>query len=649
MHMIHLEQEEKGHAAVACIKVVGVGGAGGNTINCMVESVFKGAEFYAVNTDAQALHISLAGTKIQIGLKSTKGLGAGANPEIGKRAAEEDLDKVMQALSDADIVFVTGGMGGGTGSGAIPVIVQALKEKGILTIVVITKPFLFEGKRRARITEQALETIKATADTLLIIPNQRLLEVTDDKVSMIEAFGMINEVLNQSVRSISDIITRSGHINVDFADVREIMKDKGIAVMGTARCSGQGRAKKAALEAISSPLLENMSIAGARSVLLNITGGTDLGLQEISEAASVIYEQADEDANIILGSVIDSQMGNEVAVTIIATGFPTDRLVKVQEQKDAPIQKVYMQPTATIIQQTEALVQKLYAQPVEIAQPVMEKKEVVIEAAPAYHRPSVQEVVSAYQPIPESEGYASAPQVTPELKVSSGESAAANKKEEVVYQPTPELKKEFVMEQAPQIAIKPEVAAVIQEQSAQKIEKELFVALQESPVIILAPQNSDDKISIDLVREEVAEKAEVSVPQVTKVEGYSLASVTANEKDEMPLAMHQAVPEKLSCLIEKREEFSCPVKPMTEDEEFEQLLREEAELLARRAALIKGAASRAQETVAAAVELQPEVAVVTQEQKEALIQQVAAPQAIDINDLDVPAFMRKHVKERRAE
>ena len=380
--------------------------------------------------------MSLAGTKIQIGLKSTKGLGAGANPEIGKRAAEEDLDKVMQALSDADIVFVTGGMGGGTGSGAIPVIVQALKEKGILTIVVITKPFLFEGKRRARITEQALETIKATADTLLIIPNQKLLEVTDDKVSMIEAFGMINEVLNQSVRSISDIITRSGHINVDFADVREIMKDKGIAVMGTARCSGQGRAKKAALEAISSPLLENMSIAGARSVLLNITGGTDLGLQEISEAASVIYEQADEDANIILGSVIDSQMGNEVAVTIIATGFPTDRSIKVQQQQEAPIQKVYMQPTARVLEQTEALVQKLYAQPVEIAQPVAEKKEVVLEAAPAYHRPFVQEAAPAYQPIPEL------------------------KKEEFSYQPAPEIKKEFVMEQAPQIAIKPEVAAV---------------------------------------------------------------------------------------------------------------------------------------------------------------------------------------------
>jgi cell division protein FtsZ len=582
--MIHLEQEEKGHGAVACIKVVGVGGAGGNTINCMVESGFKGAEFYAVNTDAQALHVSLAGTKIQIGLKSTKGLGAGANPEIGKRAAEEDLDKVMQALSDADIVFVTGGMGGGTGSGAIPVIVQALKEKGILTIVVITKPFLFEGKRRARITEQALETIKATADTLLIIPNQKLLEVTDDKVSMIQAFGMINEVLNQSVRSISDIITRSGHINVDFADVREIMKDKGVAVMGTARCSGQDRAKKAALEAISSPLLENMSIAGARSVLLNITGGTDLGLQEISEAASVVYEQADEDANIILGSVIDNQMGNEVAVTIIATGFPSDRLIKVQQQQaEAPLQKISLQPTASVLEQSEALVQKLYAQPVEIAQPISEactivtavneKKEVAIEAAPAYHRPLVQDIVPLKQSISEFE------HCVVDLAVT--------KKEEVFNQPAPEAEDYDVMVQ-------------ITEKPLDDVNN-MFISPKENSVIILASHSLEDKS------------------------------------------------EERSCLIEKREGYSCPVKPMTEDEEFEQLLREEAELLARRAALLKGAAERAQETVAAPLEKQPEFLTAAEDQKETFIQQNQASHAMDINDLDVPAFMRKHLKERRAE
>ena len=359
--MILFDQEEKNQNAAARIKVVGVGGAGGNTVNCMIESGFQAAEFYAINTDAQALKLSLASVKIQIGLKSTKGLGAGANPEVGKRAAEEDLDKVMQELGDADIVFVTGGMGGGTGSGAIPVIVKALREKGVLTIAVVTKPFAFEGKRRARITQEALNVIRTTVDTLLIIPNQKLLEVTDHTVSMIDGFGMINEVLNQSVRSISEIITRAGHINVDFADVREVMKDKGLAVMGTARASGQGRAKKAALEAITSPLLENMSIAGARAVLLNITGGADLGLHEISEAASVIYEQVDEDANIILGSVIDSQMTNEVSVTIIATGFPEavleaaaleharsqeKQVIEKNEEKSmyVPIRTIYPQP-----------------------------------------------------------------------------------------------------------------------------------------------------------------------------------------------------------------------------------------------------------------------------------------------------------------
>lgn len=373
--MILFDQEEKSQMALAKIKVVGVGGAGGNTVNCMIQSGFQGAQFYVINTDAQALKLSLAETKIQIGLKSTKGLGAGANPEVGKRAAEEDLDKVMQELDNSDIVFITGGMGGGTGSGAIPVIVKALREKGILTIAVVTKPFAFEGKRRARITQEALDLIQATADTLLIIPNQKLLDVTDHTVSMVDGFGMINEILNQSVKGISEIITRAGHINVDFADVREIMKDKGLAVMGTARASGEGRAKKAALEAITSPLLENMSIAGARAVLLNITGGMDLGLHEISQAASIIYEQVDEEANIILGSVIDSNMANEVSVTIIATGFPAvleknnvekisikpvsvEKVLGAQEQKLQADSEKAAQEKALLDQQYQELVKE---------------------------------------------------------------------------------------------------------------------------------------------------------------------------------------------------------------------------------------------------------------------------------------------------
>ncbi len=320
--MIELAHEEKErYVNAASIKVIGVGGAGGNTINKMSKSDCKGIELIAVNTDAQALEYSCADIIVHIGQKSTKGLGAGANPEVGKRAAEEDLDKVLEVVGNADIVFLTGGMGGGTGSGALPAIVQALKEKGILTIVVVTKPFSFEGKRRASVADQAIDKIRQYADTLIIVPNQKLLDLVDDKVSMIDGFEMINEVLNQSVRGISDIITKAGHINVDFADVREIMKNQGLAVMGTGIASGEGRAKKAALAAISSPLLENISIAGARGVLLNIAGSSSLGLHEISAAASVIYEQAEENANIILGSVIDDSLGDTISVTVIATGF----------------------------------------------------------------------------------------------------------------------------------------------------------------------------------------------------------------------------------------------------------------------------------------------------------------------------------------
>jgi cell division protein FtsZ len=320
--MIMLEPERKNTvAAVASIKVVGVGGAGGNTVNSIIASGYQGIEFIVANTDAQALDLSQASTKIQLGVKSTKGLGTGANPEIGKRAAEEDIDKIMEELEDADIVFLAGGMGGGTGSGALPVIAHALKEKGILSIAIVTKPFVFEGKKRSRIAEQAVELLQKEVDTLIVIPNQKLLEVVDEHVSMIDAFAMINEVLSQSVRGISDIIARPGHINVDFSDVRTIMKDMGLAVMGTGKAQGANRAQEAALQAISSPLLENMSIEGAHGVLLNITGGKDLSLHEISQAASIIYDKAAEDANIILGSVIDETFEDQISVTIIATGF----------------------------------------------------------------------------------------------------------------------------------------------------------------------------------------------------------------------------------------------------------------------------------------------------------------------------------------
>lgn len=362
--MIIFQEEKAELTPVAKIKVLGVGGGGGNTVNSIVDSGYQGIDCIVANTDSQALVQSKAREKIQIGIKSTKGLGTGANPEVGKRAAEEDLDKVLEVVGDADIVFLSGGMGGGTGSGALPVIARALREKGILTIAIVTKPFLFEGKRRARVALEAIESLRKAVDTLIIIPNQKLLDVVDAKVSMINAFEMINNVLSQSVRGISDIVTKPGHINVDFADVRTIMKDRGLAVMGTGKASGEGRAKKAALAAISSPLLENMSVAGAQGVLFNITGGKSLGIHEISEAASVIYEQAHEDANIILGSVIDESLEDEVIVTIIATGFEESMQVVAEL---APTAKVQIR--GTVLDRSEA--------PVE-AKPVIE--EVPVEA-----------------------------------------------------------------------------------------------------------------------------------------------------------------------------------------------------------------------------------------------------------------------------
>lgn len=353
--MIAFDTEKEQHVrAVACIKVIGVGGAGGNTVNSIIESGYQSIECLVANTDSQALEVSKAPTKIQLGIKSTKGLGAGANPELGKRAAQEDLDKIMEEMSNADIVFLTGGMGGGTGSGALPVIARALKEQGILSIAIVTRPFAFEGKRRAKIADEALTHLKKEVDTLIVIPNQKLLEVVGKEVSMIDAFSMINDVLSQSVRGISDIITRSGHINVDFADLRAIMKDMGLAVMGTGMASGENRAVKATLQAISSPLLENMSIAGARGVLLNITGGRNLGLHEISEAAQIIYEQADEDANIILGSVIDDNMGDHIAVTLIATGFDQKELALTAPSSLRLQQEV--QVKATVLDRSEKVV-----------------------------------------------------------------------------------------------------------------------------------------------------------------------------------------------------------------------------------------------------------------------------------------------------
>ncbi|MFY9217434.1 MAG: cell division protein FtsZ [Tepidanaerobacteraceae bacterium] len=304
----------------ANIKVVGIGGGGNNAINRMIDSGLKGVEFIAVNTDAQALYLSKADKKIQIGEKLTKGLGAGANPEIGRKAAEESKDIMEEVLQGADMIFITAGMGGGTGTGAAPIVAEISKSLGILTVGVVTKPFTFEGKKRQANAEIGIADIKNNVDTLITIPNDRLLSIAEKKTSMIEAFKMADDVLRQGVQGISDLIAVPGLINLDFADVRTIMLDTGLAHMGIGKGSGEGRAVEAAKQAISSPLLET-SIEGAKGVLLNITGGANLGLLEINEAAELISSVADPEANIIFGAVIDEKLQDEIIITVIATGF----------------------------------------------------------------------------------------------------------------------------------------------------------------------------------------------------------------------------------------------------------------------------------------------------------------------------------------
>jgi cell division protein FtsZ len=310
----------------ANIRVIGVGGGGNNAVNRMIAAGLRGVEFIAVNTDAQALKGAMAGAKLQIGSKLTKGLGAGADPEVGLRAAEESREEIANALRGADMVFVTAGMGGGTGTGAAPVVAEIAKELGALTVGVVTKPFTFEGRKRQIQAEKGIAGLKGKVDTLITIPNDRLLQVVDKRTSIVEAFRIADDVLRQGVQGISDLIAVPGLINLDFADVRTIMADTGSALMGIGVARGEGRATEAARAAISSPLLET-SIEGAKGVLLNITGGPDLGLMEVNEAAEIISQAADPEANIIFGAVIDDTLSEEIRVTVIATGFGDSELV----------------------------------------------------------------------------------------------------------------------------------------------------------------------------------------------------------------------------------------------------------------------------------------------------------------------------------
>jgi cell division protein FtsZ len=305
---------------LAQIKVIGVGGGGSNAVNRMIECGVQGVHFYTVNTDAQALHLSKAETKLQIGDKLTRGLGAGANPEVGKKAAEESRDTLYNELKGADLVFVTAGMGGGTGTGAAPIIADIAREVGALTVGVVTRPCTFEGPRRRIQAEQGIAALKEKVDTLIVIPNDRLLEIVDKKTPMLEAFREADNVLRQGVQGISDLIAVPGLINLDFADVKTIMTERGSALMGIGRSSGENRAAEAAKRAIMSPLLET-SIDGARGVIMNITGGLDLSLHEVNEAAEIVISSADPEVNMIFGAIIDENLKEEIKVTVIATGF----------------------------------------------------------------------------------------------------------------------------------------------------------------------------------------------------------------------------------------------------------------------------------------------------------------------------------------
>ncbi|WP_416826936.1 cell division protein FtsZ [Ectobacillus polymachus] len=321
---------------LANIRVIGVGGGGNNAVNRMIEHGVQGVDFISVNTDAQALNLSKAETKMQIGGKLTRGLGAGANPEVGKKAAEESKEQIQEALRGADMVFVTAGMGGGTGTGAAPVIAQVAKESGALTVGVVTRPFTFEGRKRATQAQSGISALKENVDTLIVIPNDRLLEIVDKNTPMLEAFREADNVLRQGVQGISDLIAVPGLINLDFADVKTIMSNKGSALMGIGIGTGESRAAEAAKRAISSPLLET-SIDGAQGVLMNITGGTNLSLYEVQEAADIVASASDPEVNMIFGSVINENLKDEIIVTVIATGFDDNLAMPLPKPSARPV------------------------------------------------------------------------------------------------------------------------------------------------------------------------------------------------------------------------------------------------------------------------------------------------------------------------
>jgi cell division protein FtsZ len=351
----------------ANIKVVGVGGGGSNAVNRMVEVGLGGVEFIVANTDVQALDYNKAGVKVQIGHKLTKGLGAGADPNIGRQAALEDTDSIIHALSGADMIFVTTGLGGGTGTGAAPVIASLASELGALTIAVVTKPFKFEGRKRAKQAEAGLEALRECVDTVITIPNERLISIINRDTPLTQAFTLADDVLRQAIQGISDLILVPGLINLDFADVKTIMSGMGVAMMGTGVAEGDGRAMMAAQKAVSSPLLEDGSVNGARGVIINVTGGPDMSLMEVNEASCVIQEAAHEDANIIFGAVVDQNLGGKIKITVIATGF--DKAVRATSDTPTDFKTYTDHFAAQAVAQSRAVVQASEAPAIQQAAP----------------------------------------------------------------------------------------------------------------------------------------------------------------------------------------------------------------------------------------------------------------------------------------
>ncbi len=376
----------------AKMKVVGVGGAGGNALNWMIEAGLKNVDFIAVNTDAQALATNAAARKMQIGMSSTRGLGAGANPAVGREAVEENRDELRQLLTGADMVFVTAGMGGGTGTGAAPIVAEVAREIGALTVGIVTKPFSFEGKKRMTYALEGIEELRAQVDTLIVIPNQRLISLVDRSTSLIDAFKLADNVLLHATRGISDLISEPGMVNLDFADVRTVMAAKGDALMGVGVGMGEHRAVEAAQQAISSPLLEEVSIDGARSVLVNITGGGDLTLMDVADATTVITEAAGEEAEVIFGAVIDRNISEEVRVTVIATGFNR------APAHSRSTQNVYRAP---VITRPQPVV--IPAAVAETPQPALRREPIRIERMPESFpmnvRPLTREVNGRTEPV----------------------------------------------------------------------------------------------------------------------------------------------------------------------------------------------------------------------------------------------------------